>query len=218
MIRLLFASLLSLSTTVCFAEVPRAMYSVGVCQAGATTRLTSVKVGQTFDLVFYAQDLRPNGTWYGEKTVNGSQVTGTWPLVRGMFACYADVIYDKELARISGAYDGMSSSQFRNLFWFRNGYNYGPPQAFDAEDRIDNIGAFTFHTGINTAPVEIWRVRMLAKKAGALVFTPDVSELQSPKTDTLVYGNTNEAVSPPDPSLVPPSQIVLISCAVTVQP
>jgi hypothetical protein len=194
---------------------PKVSYIVSVCQTGTSTKLTSMKVGQVFDLVLSVQDLRPSGTWNGTKRVNGIDVTGMWPLVRGVYAAYCDVLYDKSLAKLV-FYDDRHPQSFIGCFKFTDGYVNGPPQAFDAPDRINDVGAFTSSFGGNTAPVEVWRATMIAKKAGSLVFQPDLSDVSHPKCDTLVYGN--DSVSPPEPSCVPASEVVLVPCAVTVSP
>jgi len=60
--------------------VDRVLHKVAVVQPGTSTPITSVKVGQEFDLVLYTQDLRPNP--------NNDRI-------RGVFAAYTDVLYDK---------------------------------------------------------------------------------------------------------------------------
>jgi len=63
----------------------RVLHRVAVVSPGTSTPITSVKVGQEFDLVLYTQDLRPNP--------NGDRI-------RGVFAAYTDVLYDKLYASV----------------------------------------------------------------------------------------------------------------------
>ena len=201
---LLFVVLLTVAAN-CQAQ-PEVSYTIAACQIGTSTKVTSMQVGQTFDLVLSVQDLRPSGTW----TDSGGIVK---PLVRGTFAAYCDVLYDKTLAKVT-YYSGNGPGEFLGCFTFKNGYVNGPPQAYDAPDRINDVGAFTGAFGGNKLPVEVWRVRMTCKAAGPLVFRPDVSDVPSPKCITLVYGN--DAATPPEQSYVAPADVVLIPCAVTV--
>lgn len=191
------------------SPAPKVSYTLAVTQVGNNTKLTQLKAGAMFDLVCYAQDLRPNGTW--------TDWTGTVkPLVRGTYAVYLDVYYDSKLAR-SIYYTGTNTvgPEFRDHFTFANGYINGR-QANLVPNRMNDVGAFSERPGINTAPVEIWRLRMKTVKPGSLSFTPNLDDLAHPRCDTLVYGNI--AADPPEQSFVLPSEIVLVPCAVTVQP
>jgi hypothetical protein len=180
-------------------------YQLSACQIGTNTKLTAMTVGQSFDLVLTVQDLRPSGTWTDDHGVKK-------PLVRGVFAAYCDVLYDKHLAKLTQA-DASHPEWFLGCFTFKNGYVNGQ-RASDAADRINGAGAFTSAFGGNQSPVEVWRVRMTCRAPGSLVFKPDVSELSRPACDTLVYGNDN--ATPPEASYVGPGEVVLIPCAVTV--
>ncbi len=209
---IIFCLLISIAPS-CFAQ-PKVSYSVTACKIGTNTKLTAMTVGQSFDLVMYVQDLRPSGNWQGTKLANGLEVTGTWPLIRGVFAAYCDVIYDKRIARPTFYSGSGNQAEFLSAFTFSDGYVNGPPRASDSPDRINDVGAFTSAFGGNQAPQEVWRLRMTCKGPGSLEFRPDVSDLQLPQCLTLVYGN--DAAQPPEPSYVAPAEIVLIPSAITV--
>lgn len=199
------AALLLLIGSVCHAQ--QVVYTASVQQAGTSTKLTALTVGQSFDLVLSVQDLRPSGTWTDWK----GQVK---PKERGVFAAYCDVAYDPKLAKIT-FYNSTSPKEYLACFTFSARFPNGPRALF-ATDRINDAGAFAMAFTGNRAPVEVWRVRMTAKNPGALVFAPTVDQVARPECDTLVYGNIG--ADPPEQSGVDTAGIVLIPCAVTVSP
>ena len=180
-------------------------YTVSCCTIGTSTKLTTMPVGQVFDLVFQVQDLRPNGTWIDD---NGVKL----PLVRGVFAVFCDINYDKTKASIL-YYDDRYPQWYLPCFKFKNGYTNGA-MASDGPKGMNDVGAFTGSFGQDRTPVEVWRVTMRANKAGGMCFKPDISDVPHPMCDTLVYGNIG--ASPPEQSYVAPADVVLIPCAVTV--
>jgi hypothetical protein len=196
------AVLLLLLSSVCHAQ--QVAYTASVNQMGTSTKLRALTVGQSFDLVLSAQDLRPSGTW------TDAQGTAK-PKIRGVFAAYCDVKFDPNLAKLTH----YSGGDYLGCFTFSSRYPNGP-KASPAEDRINDVGAFASAFTGNRALVEVWRVRMTAKNAGALVFAPAVDQVPHPQCDTLVYGNIGAI--PPEQSYVDPAQVVLIPCAVTVSP
>lgn len=198
------ASLLLLCS-VCQAQ--KVSYTASVQQTGATTKLTALTVGQAFDLSLSVQDLRPSGTWTDWK----GQVK---PRVRGVFAAYCDVVYDPKLAKLA-FYNSTSPKEYLACFTFAPRFPNGL-KATAAPDRINDAGAFASSFTGNRAPVEVWRVRMIAKSPGALVFTPAVDQVQQPDCATLVYGNIG--AEPPEQSFMALDEILVIPCAVTVSP
>ncbi len=213
----------TIATLICLvlcslSQAQQVSYTAAVTAIGTNTRLTALRVGQSFDLVLSVQDLRPSGTWNGTKLVRiGNElvsVTKDWQLESGVFAAYCDVRFDRELAKVT-YYSGGGPAEYLGCFTFSARYPNGPKASF-ATDRINDVGAFaTAFTG-NSTPVEVWRVRMTSKNPGALVFSPTVDQVPHPACDTLVYGNI--AADPPEQSYVAPGEVVLIPCAVTVSP
>lgn len=72
----------------------------GTTDALAATGLTSVQAGQTYDLVLIGQDLRPNGTFTLPDPDNPGQFL-TKPLLRGVYAGYTDLLYDKSFSAVN---------------------------------------------------------------------------------------------------------------------
>jgi hypothetical protein len=208
--RPLIAALIVLATiATCEAQTvtkPKVGYTAAVCQPGTATKLTTVAVGQTFDLVLYVRDLRPAGTWVDYR--------GTTQMkVRGVFAAFCDVHYDKALAAPAYFSTETDTVKYLDCFTFTPRYPNGK-MAADSDKGINDAGAFSSYFSGTQQTVEVWRVRMTAKAAGALLFTPDVKDIPQPICATLVYGNT--AAKPPEQSLVTPAEIVCIPYAVTV--
>lgn len=194
---------LILLSSACHAQ--QVAYTVSVNQMGTSAKLTSLTVRESFDLVLSVQDLRPSGTW--------TDAAGTAkPKIRGVFAAYCDVKFDSRLAKLTYF---SSPADYLGCFTFNDRFPNGP-KASPAADRINDAGAFAASFSGNSAPVEVWRVRMTAKNPGALVFTPAVDQVQQPQCATLVYGNIG--AEPPEQSFMALDQIILIPCAVTVSP
>jgi hypothetical protein len=183
-------------------------YTAHVYAPGGHAPLTAMAVGQVFDMAIAVRDLRPSGTY----TYRGL----TRPLVRGVYAAYCDVLYDKTRARLFGL-----SSQLPTPTEFFLAFTFGPQftlsqLAFDGTDRINELGAAAgATTGGGTTAVELARVRMQTRKAGPLTFTPDINQLPHPLCDTLLYGNI-AATPPEDQFRIEPEFIELTPATINV--
>lgn len=187
---------------------PKMNYTAHIYSVGTKSSLPYLVVGQVFDLAITVRDLRPCGTY----TYKGL----TKPRVRGVYAAYCDVLYDKARARLFGL-----SSQFPTPPEFFGAFTFGPQFtlsqfAFDGPDRINELGAAAGASmGGGTAAVELARVRMQARKAGPLSFSPDISQLPLPLCNTLLYGNI-AATPPEDEFRIEPEFIQLVPVTVNV--
>lgn len=170
-------------------------YTVKPCQIGTRTLLTNVPLSALFDLVLTVKDLRPSGT-YNRNGVNR-------PLVRGVFAAYCDILYERTYTEILGLTQG-TASEYLKAFRFSPQYPNGRT-AYDDADRMRQVGAFASAFSLGTGELEVARVRMQARRVGLHTFTLDFSSLSHPKCDTLVYGNIG--ANPPEESYVSPSEI-----------
>ncbi len=186
---------------------PKVNYTAHIYQVGTRTLPAELRVSQVFDLAIAVKDLRPRGT-YIYRGLSKS-------LLRGVFAAYCDVLYDKSRARMLGLPAEPTAEEFFSSFTFSPHYQNGE-MAFDGPDRINELGAFaTSFTGLGVAAFEVARVQMQAIQSGPLTFTPDVTKLPHPQCDTLVFGNL--AADPPEESYVlSPQGIHLVGVTVNV--
>src|SRR6476661_8688002 len=97
-------------------------YTAHIYQVGTRTVPSEVRVGQEFDLAISVKDLRPRGTYIYRGLSR--------PLLRGVFAAYCDVLYDKSRARVLGLPAGPTAEEFFSSFTFSAYYQNGE-MAFD---------------------------------------------------------------------------------------
>jgi hypothetical protein len=166
-------------------------YSIKCYTPNTTNILTKIKNGEEFDLALLVQDLRPEGTyqsWDGQ----------TKDLIRGVFAAYCDILYNKNYSRIIQPIIGVdNTASFLSAFVFNTFYQNGK-SAIDGNrpGRIDDVGAFfsgDWSKGAGVNPVEVFRVKMVATLPDGLytttqAFIPDFTVVV-PAHYTLVFGN-----------------------------
>src|SRR6187399_2898306 len=109
-------------------------YTAHIYQVGTRTLPSEVRVSQEFDLAISVTDLRPRGTYIYRGLSK--------PLLRGVFAAYCDVLYDKSRARVWGLSAEPTAVEFFSSFTFSPHYQSGE-MAFDGPDRINELGAFS---------------------------------------------------------------------------
>lgn len=200
---LMTLALVLLSAITAFAQTvtPVVEYSFEATKVGATAPANTFAVGDEIDVVLYVKDLRPNGTWYGTKYVNGVYITQEWPLIRGVFAAYADFSYNSTLT-LEGTYYNTT---------YRNGVNVEVNSM-----RFNDTGAFTdVMDGLNTDRWELMRFRFKCARAYSTTLQCNFVTIAHPIYDTLVYGN--DAANPPEPSYVDKSQIKSTPLTITVK-
>jgi hypothetical protein len=194
-------SLLCVFVSSARAQTPKVEYSFTATKVGTTTPATAFKVGDEIDVVLYVRDLRPAGTWYGTKLINGVNVTKTWPLARGVFAAYADVPFDPTVLSLESVAVNTT---------YKDGQRF-----VSVGNMLDDTGAFTEAMGgLGTGKRELLRFRFKCFW-GDTTLQCYFDSIKSPEYDTLVYGN--DAAQPPEPSYVGPSEITVIPVAVTVR-
>jgi hypothetical protein len=204
---------LLLTASLCHAAEPRVALALLAYQPATSTLLPTagtppmpvIKAGQEFDLALVAQDLRPEGTQISK--VPGPTYGKEVPLLRGVYAAYATVRFQKALSAMTASPPvyGPFHQSTHPLF----------PSCVGEESRINAMGSF-FGTKIppdessiginpqsNSEPVEIVRVRMLAKfppnwiiSQTTQVFSLDFASLSYPAHSTLLFGNVADI--PPD--------------------
>lgn len=179
-------------------------YTVKPCQIGTRTLLTNVPRSALFDLVLTVRDLRPRGTY--------TQGVVIKPLVRGVFAAYCDILYERSYTQIVGLSQG-TPAEYLSAFTFGPQYPNGR-SAYDAADRMRRVGAFASAYQLGTGELEVARVRMQARREGLHTFTLDFDSLPHPQCDTLVYGNIG--AEPPEESYVYPSEIQRVNGQIKV--
>lgn len=189
------------------AQSPKVRYDVQTLKANRLAEpISEVTVGQEFDLALLCQDLREPGIYEyaGEER----------ELVRGVYAAYCDVVWDKSKVAVKLAPTPNARLRFFNAFLFAPEYRSGP-QAIEAPDGFMRTGAFRgLSFGGDTEPHEFVRCRMVATGMGRVVFETKLTRLR-PGDDTLVYGNL--AANPAEQSWVQPSEIVLGRCLLNVK-
>jgi hypothetical protein len=182
---------------------PKVRYSLAVYQPNTTSRVTSVQVGQPFDLALFVQDLRPAGEYI---SWDGS----TQPLKRGVFAAYAKVQFNTAAIQV-GAVNWTSSI-------YVNGKQFVP-----SSTGIAAVGAFDGFSEIGTELLEVCRVRCTAQwPDGVASGVTQISRslglsfatLPHPQCDTLVLGNWG--ANPPEQSDVALAEIVASGLTITV--
>jgi hypothetical protein len=161
-------------------------YTLKCFNPGTNNVVTGVKSGEEFDLAVLVKDLRGDGEYFN------TALNAEMPLVRGVFAAYLDILYNKVLTPIKL----VPNKVFRVNFKFGPDY-YNGKWAVDAADRIKNLGAFSGSFGLDTEERELVRVRMIATlplnvRYGFQRFTPNFdfpTEAEKISFQTLVYGN-----------------------------
>lgn len=196
--------LCELFAAACYAQsqlTPKVEYSFTATKVGSTTPATGFRVNDEVDVVLYVRDLRPPGTWYGTKLVNGVNITKTWPLVRGVFAAYADMPFDNTVL-------GLESVAFNQTY--ANGQRLVNVGGF-----LDDTGAFTGSVaGLGTSKQELMRFRFKCSW-GDTTLQCYFNSIQTPEYDTLVYGN--DAATPPEGSHVDASEITSVPLTISVR-
>lgn len=196
----LIAAVILLAAATANAQ-PKVELSLKCMTAGReASPISEIAVGREFDLALFARDLRPEGSYLyaGEER----------DLVRGVYAAYCDIHWDKSKVTVRQA-TGTSNSRLRffNAFVFKAPYRNGM-QAFDDPDGITRLGAFQgLSFGGDTEPHEIVRGRMVAIGTGPVTFSTKLTGLRYPLDDTLVYGNL--AANPPEQSFVKSEEMIL---------
>ena len=159
--------------------------------------LSTLRVGQAFDLAVFVRDLRPRGTWTDPHGVAKE-------LERGVYAAYVDVPIDDTVTATTG---GMKFGEA-----FANGRRLRLEANF-----VNDCGGFSAaFQGTGTGAKELFRVRLKGVAPGTVVFAPSVVTLQRPECDTLVFGNL--AADPPEPSYVAVEEVKISAATVTVLP
>jgi len=173
-------------------------YTVKCFASGTNTQITSIKVGQKFDLVLLVQDLRPAGTYFNPNyglTLNKA---------RGVFAAYTDILFNQNLVQVNWNGGWIFSPQYPNGQFIQAGLN-----------RIDEVGAFaSSFSGLGTGLIEVVRIDCTGRAVGINTFTPSCAKLERPMHDTLVYGNI--ACDPPEQSYVDVTEITLTPVSISV--
>lgn len=179
------------------AQQPKVRYSLAVYQPGTTTRATSVKVGQDFELALFAQDLRPEGDG----------------LRRGVWAAYCDVLWNKNYA-----------TPHFPITHVKPYLNTDPN--FTNKEKPNGIAALGAFCGLapgSVELVEVCRVRMTAAwsptaapsiTSASVQFNIRFDQCAHPWCDTLVAGNF--AANPPEQSDVQLSEIMASGASITV--
>ncbi len=187
-------------------------YTLAIYHPGTTMLATSVKAGSDFDLALFVQDVRPPGTyvsWDGQ----------TLDKLRGVWAAYANVVYNRNLAQVYPVANPQPDEpqlEVKYSSLYRSGM-----RADNKPGMIANLGAFDGFDQLGTDLLEVCRVGMKAlwpaantgTTAGAKI-TLNVQGVQIPLCETLVMGNWD--LNPPEESDVQPSEIILGSALLTV--
>lgn len=74
---------------------PKVQYAVRCYQPGTSTVITSLRAGQPFDVAVLVDDLREEGSYIDPRT--GQPL----PLLRGVYAAYCNLVWDKKLADLA---------------------------------------------------------------------------------------------------------------------
>jgi len=196
-----------------FSQEALCLFQLTACQPDTLTPLpsTSVTINTPFDLVLQVQDLRPEGEFVNYRGL-------TKPLVRGVFAAYCDIHYNKNLATLTPILIPATPTKPAHYADCKFTPQYANGKYIDKSppDHINDVGGFASAFTGDTELVEVGRMRFVAKSIGHLTFMPSTINIQKPQHDTLIYGNT--AAQPPEGSAVTVAQTKFTDCFLDIEP
>lgn len=161
-----------------------------------------VKVGEPFVVTLLARDLRPWGTYFNSGFEEEKQ------LIRGVFAAYCSILFDKSKVRVNAV---GTPGTAKYALSYRSQFIWFPPYT-NGKVAVDipigtRLGAFsTDFDGVDEdRAYPVCSITLLATKPGLVILQTTSQGLRYPMDDTLVYGNL--AVDPPEQSNVLPLEI-----------
>ena len=131
--------------------------------------ISSIQVGQEFQLRGYVQDLRPVQT--GQD--------------RGVFAAFQDIIYDRTLVGVKTSTNSLGFDVA-----FSGDYPNGQSGDIIIPGLINEVGSFSTQAKLDTTERLQFVIKMRANVQGIARFATDPADV-TPFHDTLVYGDRN---------------------------
>lgn len=151
-------------------------YSLAAYAPNTRTKLTSVKVDQTFDVAVIVQDLRPNETYRALVMSRGRLVYADFPKPRGVFSAYVNLAFDEYTANLQAI-------KFTSPIYVNGRHKSVVPHG------VNELGAFAGSSPVGKSAYEVCRISLWALQEGELVITPNVDGLENhPAYKTLLYG------------------------------
>ncbi|MEM7475440.1 MAG: Ig-like domain-containing protein [Planctomycetota bacterium] len=142
--------------------------------------ITAVEQGTDFQVRMFVDDLR------------FENVVGDPGIAAGVFAAYADVLYDLQLVSTVPSTD--PDDGFSYEVRFENNYVNGRQGNASIPGLINEFGAFTSLNSMNVKDsIHFATITFNARQPGIANFTPDPADV-SPLSDTLLFDTTETAV------------------------